>query len=47
MAKDIHQQCLSRINNVSMILVEYLPISKEWADHFIQRHPFLKMAFAR
>jgi hypothetical protein len=46
-AKDIHQQHVSKINDTLMIFVEYSPIGEQWADRFIQRHSSLKNAFAR
>jgi Tc5 transposase DNA-binding domain len=47
MAEDIRQQRVSKINDASIILVEYPPIGREWTDCFIQRHPCLTTAFAR
>jgi hypothetical protein len=47
MAEDIRQQRVSKINDASIILVEYPPIGTEWTDRFIRRHASLKTAFAR
>src|SRR2546421_7603018 len=42
MAETIRQRRVSKINDASMILVEYPSIGDEWVDRFIQRHPSLK-----
>src|SRR5436305_10179111 len=47
MAEEIRQKHVSKINDASMILVEYPPIGDEWVDRFIQRHSILRTAFAR
>jgi hypothetical protein len=47
MAETIRQRRVAKINEASMILVEYPPIGEEWVDRFIQRHPSLKIEFAR
>ena len=47
MAEDIRQQRVAKINDASMILVEYPPIGQQWVDRFIRRHPSLKTAFAQ
>jgi hypothetical protein len=46
MAEDIRQQRVAKINDASITLVEYPPIGEQWVDRFVQRHPFLKTAFA-
>jgi len=35
MAEDIRQQRVSKINDASMILVEYPPIGKDWVDRWL------------
>jgi len=47
MAEDVRQRRLAKINDASMILVEYPSIGDEWVDRFIRRHPCLKTTFAR
>ena len=47
MAEQIRYECVSKINDVSITLIEYPPIEDQWVDRFIQRHPSLQTAYAR
>ena len=47
MAEHIRRECVSEINDTSMILVEYPPLGAEWVQHFIQRHKILHTMYAR
>ena len=47
MAEQIRRGRISKINDVSITLVEYPPIGEQWVDRFLQRHPSLQTAYAR
>jgi len=46
MAEQIRHDCVSKIHYASIAIVEYHPISEEWVDRFLQRHPSLQTAYA-
>ena len=47
MAEDIRKQRLVGINDESMTLVEYSPISPSWVKRFLRRYSFLKTILSR
>jgi Tc5 transposase DNA-binding domain len=47
MAEQIRRRHVSKINDASIILVEYPPLGRQWVDRFIQRHESLRAEYAR